>query len=142
MTSRGNESTPAIQTIADRPAEQKTRDGRHRHPDSEDGQGGRRVPECVRLPDHRDQEDPVPDERDGHRRPEQAEVARAKRDEEPDSGETSEAVEPVVAVLQAYWAVPATSPTDAVASSRRYCRRASSVIGRAKRKPCPSSQPS
>ena len=98
---RAQHERAAVEPVAEDAGRQQERDRRDRHADPDEGERGRRVPELVGLPGHRHEEDAVPDERDGHARPEQAEVAVPERREEVDPGEAARAVERLVAMLHA-----------------------------------------
>ena len=91
-------ATP-IEAVAHRAADEQARDQRHRHRDPDHRECLWLVPERVARPGDRDEEDAVTDERDAHPRPERAEITRAERPQEPDSGQAAGPVERLEAVL-------------------------------------------
>ena len=98
---RAQHERAPVEPVAEDARREQERDRRDGHPDPEERERGRRVPELVRLPGHRDEEDAVAEERDGHPGPEQAEVAVAERGEEVDPREAARAVERLVTMLHA-----------------------------------------
>src|ERR671925_403645 len=95
----GEHNLPRVEPVGDDPAGKEERDRRNGHPDADDRERRRRVPQDVRLPGDRDEEDAVAEERDRHARPEQTEVTVLKRREEVDGGEPAGAVERLVTML-------------------------------------------
>ena len=120
----GEHHEPAIEAVADdaRPARGTAIVG-HGHPDADERERRRCVPEGVRLPGDRDQEDPVAEQRHRHPCPQHAEVAVAQRREKVRSGQASGSVECLVTMLHRIPAAPSAAPIRRC-SSRRGTRTA------------------
>ena len=106
----GEHDSPPVEAVAHDPARNEEEDGRHGHSDADECQRCRRVPEGVRLPGNRDQEDPVAEERDRHPGPQDAEVPVAQRREEARPAYASGTVERLVTMLHRIPAAPRAAP--------------------------------
>ena len=103
---RAEHEPATVDAVAEDARREEEDERRDRHRDAEEGQRRGRVPQLVGLPGHRDQEDAVAEEGDGHPGPEHPEVPVPERGEEVDPREAARTVEPLVAMLHASAARP------------------------------------
>ena len=121
------------------PPGEQADDRRHRHRDPDHRERGRRVPDCVRLPGHRDEEDTVAEQRHRHARHSSRKSRCRSGASRFTPGEPAGAVEPRRNYAASALELGAAPRRTSSAQIARSGRRAASAV--AKRKPWPSSQP-
>ena len=109
---------PAVEPVAGDAADEQEDDRRHGHRDADERHRGRGVGELVDLPRERHEERAVPQQRDAHPAPEQAELAVAQRRQQPGAGEPAGRVERLVAMEHRRRALPRAPP--GTPASRRH----------------------